>query len=299
MAGAVLDGRRVVRGDARPARRDERRDWGSCSSASSTTSRSCCRRSACRPVAAPIGTIALGWPDVDAEASRPGVPRRVRAPRSRRSSIGGAGSLSDVERAATDRTFLQQTGVRRQHQAPRPRLDLRVQRPAGQHLAVGARPGRLARRQPARSTSAAVPAAICAVARAPSVRAGRRRRPVTRHGGGSQPATPRRSMPTRPACRSRTAPSTGCWRRTCCTTAPTSRPRSPSCAACSRPGGALVAVTNAHDHLRELWDVYTAVTGMRPSFFVDRFDLASRRTAVARRVRRCPRRARRRHAARA
>ena len=41
------------------------------------------------------------------------------------------------------------------------------------------------------------------------------------------------------------------------------------------PGGALVAVTNAHDHLLELWDVYADVTGLRPSFFVDRFDLAS------------------------
>jgi SAM-dependent methyltransferase len=42
-----------------------------------------------------------------------------------------------------------------------------------------------------------------------------------------------------------------------------------------RPGGALVAVTNAHDHLLELWDVYAAVTQTRPTFFVDRFDLAS------------------------
>jgi SAM-dependent methyltransferase len=42
-----------------------------------------------------------------------------------------------------------------------------------------------------------------------------------------------------------------------------------------RPGGALVAVTNAHDHLRELWDVYAAVTGSQPTFFVDRFDLAT------------------------
>jgi SAM-dependent methyltransferase len=42
-----------------------------------------------------------------------------------------------------------------------------------------------------------------------------------------------------------------------------------------RPGGALVAVTNAHEHLCELWDVYAAVTGTPPSFFVDRFDLAS------------------------
>lgn len=40
-----------------------------------------------------------------------------------------------------------------------------------------------------------------------------------------------------------------------------------------RPGGALVAVTNGRDHLRELWDVYTAVTGDHPDFFVDRFDL--------------------------
>jgi SAM-dependent methyltransferase len=42
-----------------------------------------------------------------------------------------------------------------------------------------------------------------------------------------------------------------------------------------RPGGALVAVTNAHDHLLELWDVYEAVTQTRPAFFVDRFDLSS------------------------
>jgi len=42
-----------------------------------------------------------------------------------------------------------------------------------------------------------------------------------------------------------------------------------------KPGGSLIAVTNAHDHLRELWDVYTAVTGTRPSLFVDRFDLAN------------------------
>jgi len=41
------------------------------------------------------------------------------------------------------------------------------------------------------------------------------------------------------------------------------------------PGGTLIAVTNARDHLRELWDVYAAVTGTRPSFFVDRFDLAN------------------------
>ncbi len=40
-----------------------------------------------------------------------------------------------------------------------------------------------------------------------------------------------------------------------------------------RPGGALIAVTNAHDHLAELWAAYTAVTGDEPSFFVDRFNL--------------------------
>jgi SAM-dependent methyltransferase len=40
-----------------------------------------------------------------------------------------------------------------------------------------------------------------------------------------------------------------------------------------RPGGAMVAVTNAHDHLSELWDAYTAVTGKDAKFFVDRFDL--------------------------
>jgi SAM-dependent methyltransferase len=40
-----------------------------------------------------------------------------------------------------------------------------------------------------------------------------------------------------------------------------------------RPGGAMVAVTNAHDHLSELWDAYTAVTGVQANFFVDRFDL--------------------------
>jgi SAM-dependent methyltransferase len=42
-----------------------------------------------------------------------------------------------------------------------------------------------------------------------------------------------------------------------------------------KPGGSLVAVTNAHDHLQEMWDVYASVTGETPSFFVDRFDLAS------------------------
>jgi len=41
------------------------------------------------------------------------------------------------------------------------------------------------------------------------------------------------------------------------------------------PGGMLVAVTNGNDHLSELWDVYAAVTGTKPSFFVDRFDLAN------------------------
>jgi SAM-dependent methyltransferase len=41
-----------------------------------------------------------------------------------------------------------------------------------------------------------------------------------------------------------------------------------------RPDGTLIAVTNAHDHLRELWDVYAAVTETQPSFFVDRFDLS-------------------------
>jgi SAM-dependent methyltransferase len=39
------------------------------------------------------------------------------------------------------------------------------------------------------------------------------------------------------------------------------------------PGGAMVAVTNAQDHLSELWDAYTAVTGIEANFFVDRFDL--------------------------
>ena len=41
------------------------------------------------------------------------------------------------------------------------------------------------------------------------------------------------------------------------------------------PGGWLVAVTNAHDHLQEMWDVYESVTGERPSYFVDRFDLVT------------------------
>jgi SAM-dependent methyltransferase len=42
-----------------------------------------------------------------------------------------------------------------------------------------------------------------------------------------------------------------------------------------RPGGRLVAVTNGHDHLRELWDVFATVTKTQPNLFVDRFDLSS------------------------
>jgi SAM-dependent methyltransferase len=42
-----------------------------------------------------------------------------------------------------------------------------------------------------------------------------------------------------------------------------------------RPGGSLVAVTNAQDHLAELWDIYGEVVAPERSLVVDRFDLAN------------------------
>jgi SAM-dependent methyltransferase len=42
-----------------------------------------------------------------------------------------------------------------------------------------------------------------------------------------------------------------------------------------RPGGVLVAVTNGADHLKELWDLHQQVTQKPSGLFVDRFDLAT------------------------
>jgi SAM-dependent methyltransferase len=45
-------------------------------------------------------------------------------------------------------------------------------------------------------------------------------------------------------------------------------------------GGTLVAVTNGADHLAEMWDVLEAVTGGRPTFVADRFNLDTGRAFV-------------------
>jgi len=40
-----------------------------------------------------------------------------------------------------------------------------------------------------------------------------------------------------------------------------------------RDGGAMVAVTNGDDHLRELWELHASVTGKRAPLSTDRFKL--------------------------
>ena len=180
-----------------------------------------------------------------------GSARRARSTSSRRPP-------SERRRTSGDQPLVPPTtGLRRQHEAPRPGVDLRLpgsDRATSGHgssvWSTGPTAVRGARR---RLRSRRLSALLRELH--PSVRAiGVDLSPGM--AGEAAPARVRGERGCRSLAAARMTPSIGFWRRTCCTTVPTSRPPSPSCAACLRPGGSLVAVTNAHDHLFELWDVY-------------------------------------------
>jgi hypothetical protein len=66
------------------------------------------------------------------------------------------------------------------------------------------------------------------------------------------------SMVTPSACRFRPLRTTASWPTTCCSTSPTSWPRSRSCAERSSQGGRVLLVTNAADHSARLCELHAA-----------------------------------------